>query len=682
MRDLKIYVCDYWRNLTPRSIRFRHGKGSDKAVINCDYSLHVLIAVTCSKELPSFDFFVEEVSNGGASSSSSGTSTQSLSDDESCSGFTKTSKIKCLTEGHEQLKPLLSDGWEDIFKGVGQIFHGGVDEVRLAVSKYCSKYGYSVAKVKNDGLRFTGKYGRDAECPWYLHCIPIDTSKSAFAIKEFNGEHKCGGAYKLKDPPVKKKLIKHLFKDQIQSNPSIKPNDMVAQVKSCYGINIKYHHAYKGKEASKAEIYGDDVKSYAYLVWYVEAIKATNPGRYIKFEYDKQTKRFERIFICFAACIEGYRFILPMIYCDATFLTGRFKGTLMAATGVNGNQGFFPFAYALVHGEDIEGWEWFMENLQHCVDSRHITFITDRHEGMKQSSPKYFPNSYHSYRFYHLKNNLPIKKSHEKYKQVLDLFHKATYCYSVAKYESALNEICIIGCGWVAKYLRNIDPKHWANAFFVGCRYGTHSSSIAESFNNWIHRERDLPPTALVDEIRIKIMRMSAERRELGRNYHDSLTHIYKALLKSHVDIGLPWNVTESGNGIYEVQSPSSHVVDLMQMTCTCQRLKVFGFPCAHATAAITMNGNEMLRFIQPYFGSNHFRNSSAPAIQPIPNYDRPEAYEPEERVLPGIPRPPPGRPPKKRIRSAYEKERRPMKFSNCKKIGNHNKATCRVLML
>ncbi|XP_026459985.1 uncharacterized protein LOC113360729 [Papaver somniferum] len=323
-----------------------------------------------------------------------------------------------------------------------------------------------------------------------------------------------------------------------------------------------------------------------------------------------------------------------------------------------------------------------MENLHHCVESRHITFITRRHEGLKQSIPKYFPNSYHSYCFHHLKNKLPIKKSHDKYKQVQDLFHKAAYCYSVAKYESALNDICIIGCGWVVEYIRNIDPKHWANAFFVGCRYGTHSSTIQESFNNWILPERDLPPATLVDEIRIKIMRMSAERRELGRNYSDSLTLIYKAILKSHVDIRRPWSVTESGNGIYEVHSPSSHVVDLMHMTCTFQRWKVFGFPCDHSTVVINMSGIEMLRFVQPYFGSNHFLHTYAPAIRPIPNYDRPEAYEPEERVLPGIPRTPPGRPPKKRIRGAYEKERRPMKCSNFKKIGNHNKATCRVLML
>ncbi|XP_026420041.1 uncharacterized protein LOC113316022 [Papaver somniferum] len=242
--------------------------------------------------------------------------------------------------------------------------------------------------------------------------------------------------------------------------------------------------------------------------------------------------------------------------------------------------------------------------------------------------------------------------------------------------------MCIIGCGWVSTYIRNIDPKHWANSFFVGCRYRTHSSSNAKPFNKWIHHERDLPPASLVDELKVKIMRMSSEKRELGRTYLDSLTPIYKSLLKSHVDICLSWNVTESGNDIYEVHSPSSHDVDLMQMTCTCQRWKVFGFPCAHATAAITMKGSEILKYIQPYFGSNHFLNSYAPAIRPIPNYDRLEVYEPEERVLPGIPRPPPGRPPKKRIRSAYEKERRPMKCSNWKKIGNHDKSTCRVLML
>ncbi|XP_026452058.1 uncharacterized protein LOC113352457 [Papaver somniferum] len=559
-----------------------------------------LIVVSYSKQLSHFDLFVEEASNGGAYSSSSGISTKSLTDNESYSWFTETSKIKYLTEGHEELKPLLSGGWEDIFKGVGQVFHCGIDEVRLAVSKYYSKSGYIVAKVKNDRLRYTVKCGRNADCPWYLHTIPIDTAKSVFFIKEFNRNHTYGGAYKLKDPPVKKKLIKHLFKDQIQSNLLIKPNDMVAHVKSCYGVNIKYHHAYKGKEASQAKIYDDDVKSYTDLVWYVEATKATNPGSYIKFEYNKETKRFDRLLICFVACI------LPMLYCDATFLTGRFEGTMMAATGVNGNQ---------VPSEDIEGWEWFMENLQHYVDSRPITFITDRHEGLK----------------------------------------KTAYCYNISKYEYALNEMCIIGYGWVAKYIRNIDPKHWENAFFVGCRYGTHSSSIAESFNNWIHRNMDFPSAALVDELKIKIMRMSSEMRELGRTYLDSFNPIFKALLKSHIDIGRPWNVTESGNDIYEVHSPSSYVVDLMQMTCTFQRWKVFGFPCAHATAAITMKGAKILK---------------------------PEVYEPEDKFLLGIPSPPPGRPPKRRIRSAYEKERRPMKCSNCKKIGNHNKATCRLLLL
>ncbi|XP_026450631.1 uncharacterized protein LOC113350718 [Papaver somniferum] len=264
-------------------------------------------------------------------------------------------------EGHEVLKPLLFEGWEDIFKGVGQVFHGGVDEVRLASDKYCSKSGYKVVKVKNDRLRFTVKCGRNGDYPWYLHNIPIDNAKSVFAMKEFNGNNTYGGDFKVKNPPVKKKLIKHLMKDQIQSNPSIKPLDIVAQVKSYYGINIKYHHAYKGKEASQSEIYGDDVKSYMDLVWSVEAIMATNPGSYVKFEFNKEAKWFEMLFICFAACIEGYKFVFPMLYCDATFLTWRFKGPLMDATGVNENQGFFPFAFALVHGEDIEGWEWFME---------------------------------------------------------------------------------------------------------------------------------------------------------------------------------------------------------------------------------------------------------------------------------------------------------------------------------
>ncbi|KAI3963219.1 hypothetical protein MKX01_030349 [Papaver californicum] len=79
-----MYVCDYWRPLTPQSISFSHGEGSKKVFITYDFALQGLIVVSCSKHLTHFDLLVEELCHG-ATRSSSGISVQVLSDDESCS---------------------------------------------------------------------------------------------------------------------------------------------------------------------------------------------------------------------------------------------------------------------------------------------------------------------------------------------------------------------------------------------------------------------------------------------------------------------------------------------------------------------------------------------------------------------------------------------------------------------
>ncbi|XP_026410757.1 uncharacterized protein LOC113305981 [Papaver somniferum] len=191
--------------------------------------------------------------------------------------------------------------------------------------------------------------------------------------------------------------------------------------KKTYGSNIKYHHARRGKEAVFEEKFGDDEKSYSDLNWYVKATEKTNPDSYVKFEVDQATGRFQRIFICFSACKHSYRYLRPMIYLDATFLTGRFRGTLMAATCINGNDGFYPFSFVLVSAENKDNWFWFLDNLKQVVDRRPIVFLGDAN-----------------------------------FKAAIDLFYKDGYSYTSANFEEALRGMHAIGCGHVANYLRTI----------------------------------------------------------------------------------------------------------------------------------------------------------------------------------------------------------------------------------
>ncbi|XP_026459097.1 uncharacterized protein LOC113359721 [Papaver somniferum] len=267
---------------------------------------------------------------------------------------------------------------------------------------------------------------------------------------------------------------------------------------------MEYYQAYNGRENVYKTIYGDDVKSYSHLVWYIDAIRDTNPGSGIKVEFDHPQKQFQRIFIAFAACIKRYRFCRQMVYLDATSLTGRFRGCLMEATGINGGKGFFPLAVGLVDSETIINWKCF------C--------------------------------YYHLTQNLPITGSDPRYSLVMDLFQEATYALSPENHVKAIQKIRDLNCDWVADYIETIPPEAYVNAYFKGCRYGRTSSTLAESLNSWVL-------------IRRKIMCLMAEHREIGANMMTPLTHEYEEKLASLQDQGLSWEVFVASPTVLEVFS-------------------------------------------------------------------------------------------------------------------------------
>ncbi|XP_026451424.1 uncharacterized protein LOC113351700 [Papaver somniferum] len=441
-------------------------------------------------------------------------------------------------------------------------------------------------------------------------------------------------------PVVKTKLVKHLIVDSIQGDPTLKPKQIMSLFKKTYGSNIKYHHARRGKEVVFEDQYGDDEKSYSDL--------------------------------------NCYRYLRPMIYLDAAFLIGRFSGTLMAAICVNGNDGFYPYAFAIVLSENKDNCFWFLDNLQQVVDDRPIIFLSDHHEGLMQGIPRAFPGSYHSYCFYHIKCNLPIGKGDANYNVVIDLFYKAAYSYTATNFEEALWGMHAIGCENVANYLRTIPKKKWANAFFHVCRYAAHSSSIAESFNNWILEFKKLPAFALFDAIHLKVMQMNSKRRVEGlENFNTRITPVYEDLLNENIIIGRTRTVVESMERLYEVRSPRTHFVDLLERTCTCHRWKVNGFSCAHACAAIQSTREDIYSFVEPYFTTEWYSRTYQEIILPIPNYDKPQSYDPSDRIIVPILVPPPGRRREHRFNKAWEKQKRPMMCTKCFTLGHHNRVTC-----
>ncbi|CAN1822322.1 hypothetical protein LINPERHAP1_LOCUS29934, partial [Linum perenne] len=67
---------------------------------------------------------------------------------------------------------------------------------------------------------------------------------------------------------------------------------------------------------------------------------------------------------------------------------------LLAAVGVDGNDGMFPIAWAIVEKESEDTWGWFMELLKGDLgipNASGWTFMSDRQKGLQNVLERRFP---------------------------------------------------------------------------------------------------------------------------------------------------------------------------------------------------------------------------------------------------------------------------------------------------
>ncbi|CAN1322365.1 hypothetical protein LINPERPRIM_LOCUS32371, partial [Linum perenne] len=68
---------------------------------------------------------------------------------------------------------------------------------------------------------------------------------------------------------------------------------------------------------------------------------------------------------------------------NGTFMTGKYKHTLLMASSFDGNKNIFTVAFAIVDVESQETWEWFFDCIQRRVTQRRgVCVISDRHAGI------------------------------------------------------------------------------------------------------------------------------------------------------------------------------------------------------------------------------------------------------------------------------------------------------------
>ncbi|KAI3959511.1 hypothetical protein MKW92_016480, partial [Papaver armeniacum] len=232
-------------------------------------------------------------------------------------------------------------------------------------------------------------------------------------------------------------------------------------------------------------------------------------------------------------------------------------------------------------------------------------------------------------------------------------------------YNKAVKDLIDLGCGHVVRWMEKQGPEHWSNAFFEGCRYGNVSSRCR---------------IALVNTIRLKMMEMISKRHKISETMTSRLTPEYESKLKELTDEGNSWTVIPAGNTLFEVVADHRYAVNLDTFHCSCNRWKVYGFPCSHAIQCILLSGKQVYDFVQPYFTSSWYKTLYSFAIHPVPDSEKENETSNNVRVIPPPVKNNPGRPKTERFLPMSVKmknEKRKIRCGNCKRLSNHNSRTC-----
>ncbi|KAL5065628.1 hypothetical protein RYX36_027365 [Vicia faba] len=571
--------------------------------------------------------------------------------------------------------------WENTITGIDQRFNS-FSEFREALHKYSIAHGFAYRYKKNDSHRVTVKC-KSQGCPWRIYASKLSTTQ-LICIKKMTANHTCEGSAVKAGYRATRGWVGSIIKEKLKASPNYKPKDIADDIKREYGIQLNYSQAWRAKEIAREQLQGSYKEAYTQLPFFCEKIKETNPGSFATFT-TKEDSSFHRLFVSFHASLIGFQqACCPLIFLDRTPLNSKYQGELLAAISLDGNDGIFPVAFAVVDAETEDNWHWFLQELKSALStSEQITFVSDFQNGLKKSLSEIFENCHHGYCLRHLadKLNRDLKGqfSHEARRFMVNDFYAAAYASKPEIFERSIENIKGISpeaYNWVIQS----EPEHWSNAFFNGTRYNHMTSNFGQQFYSWVSEAHELPITQMIDVLRGNMMETISTRREESNKWITKLTPSKEEMIQKEASDARSLQVLLSQGTTFEVCGESVEIVDLDNWDCSCRGWKLSGLPCCHAIAVFDCVGRDLYDYCSRYFTVENYRLTYAEPIHALPDIDRPVQVEPDMAVTIVTPPPtkrPPGRPKSKQVES-IDMIKRQLQCGKCKGLG-HNRKTCKL---
>ncbi|KAL0559064.1 hypothetical protein IC582_003653 [Cucumis melo] len=340
---------------------------------------------------------------------------------------------------------------------------------------------------------------------------------------------------------------------------------------------------------------------------------------------------------------------------DGTFLKNKYRGQLIVAVCLDGNNQIYHLAFGVVDRETDDSIQWFLEKLKGAIgEVPNLGFVTDRKTCFAKGISSVFPSAFHDLCVQHLSQNL-----HDKYKNdtVANLFYNASRTYRESTFVEAWRHLLAFPND-SKKYLNDVGIARWSRVHCSGRRYNMMTTNIAESMNSILKEPRDLPIASFLENVRALLQRWFWERREEDIKVTSTLTKWAELVIQKKQEGALTMKVNPIDCYQFHVKDlDKEEVVNRQTKKCTCKAFQAEQLPCSHAIAAAR---DRNINAVYPVGDQSDWKTSE--------NYVHMTVLPP--KVVKRV-----GRPKKKRIPSVGEAPKL-HKCGRCKQV-DHNKLTC-----
>lgn len=569
---------------------------------------------------------------------------------------------------------------------VGQEFPD-VKSCRRALRNTAIALHFEMQTIKSDKTRFTAKCASEG-CPWRVHAAKLP-GVPTFTIRTLHEVHTCNGIGHLGHQQASVQWVANSVEQRLRENPNCKPKEILEEIHRVHGITLSYKQAWRGKERVMAVMRGSFEEGYRLLPQYCEQVKRTNPGSIASVYGNPTDDCFQRLFVSFQASIYGFlNACRPLLGLDRTYLKSKYLGTLLLATGFDGDGALFPLAFGVVDEENDENWMWFLSELHNLLEVNtenmpRLTILSDRHKGIVDGVEANFPTAFHGFCMRHLSENFRKEFNNT---MLVNLLWEAAQSLTIIEFEAKVLEIEELSQD-AAYWIRKIPPRLWATAYFEGTRFGHLTANIVESLNSWLLEASGLPIIQMMECIRRQLMTWFNERREISMQWTSILVPTAESHVAEAIERARSYQVLRANEAEFEVIThEGSNFVDIRNRCCLCRGWQLYGLPCAHAVAALISCRQNVHRFTESCFTVATYRKTYSQTIHPIPDKslwkefsegDSDASKSVEVYINPPKSLRPPGRPRKKRVRAEDRgRVKRVVHCSRCNQTG-HFRTTC-----